>query len=219
MPSRLLPRGAAAAPIHWGPATTRAPEAWTTSPPAANDGAPVNQALQATIQGLQEDMQAREQAAFQRGLASGVQQERGRIDPVLARLARTITDLGEARAKALAEADHDIVQLAVAVARRVLRRELTVDPDSLAGIVKAALERIAARETQRVRVHPEDAGCVERHMKSAGAPPRIEVCPDSSLERGSVIFETARGNLDTSVSTQLSEIERGLTDMLRRRNA
>jgi flagellar assembly protein FliH len=168
---------------------------------------------------MQEEVQAREDAAFQRGLSAGAQQERIRVDPVLARLARTIADLGEARTKALMEADHDIVQLAIAVARRILRRELTVDPDSLAGIVKAALERIATRETQRVRVNPEDAGCIERHLQSAGTPPRIEVCADSSLERGSVIFETARGNLDASVSTQLTEIERGLTDMLRRRNS
>ncbi len=208
MSCRLLPSEARAEPIRWGPASIRTQ---ATPPPS-----PV---LQATVQEAADEIEAREQAAFQRGLAAGSQQERDRVDPVLARLARTIADLGDARARALTDADHDIVQLSIAVARRILRRELTVDPDSLSGIVKAALERLVARETQRVRVHPEDAGCVQMHLRSAGTPPGIEVCPDPSLERGSIIFETARGNLDASVSTQLIEIERGLTDMLRSRSS
>jgi flagellar assembly protein FliH len=156
------------------------------------------------------------QQAYEQGLrdaeAKAAREGAARLDATVARLARTIDDLAATKARALAEANNDIVQLSIAIARRILRRELTVDPDALAGIVKAAIERIPAREISRVRIHPDDAACLQRHL-------RIEVCPDPSLERGSVIFETARGNLDASISTQLAEIERGLTDMLRRQPA
>jgi flagellar biosynthesis/type III secretory pathway protein FliH len=40
----------------------------------------------------------------------------------------------------------------------------------------------------------------------------IEIASDASLKPGDVIFETAHGQLDASVSTQLREIERGLAD-------
>ena len=154
------------------------------------------------------------QNAYEQGLkdaeTKAAREGAARLDATIARLARTIDDLATTRARSLAEADGDIVQLSIAIARRILRRELTVDPDSLAGIVKAAVERIPAREITRVRIHPDDSACLQRHL-------RTEVCPDPSLEPGSVIFETARGNLDASISTQLAEIERGLTDMLRRR--
>jgi flagellar biosynthesis/type III secretory pathway protein FliH len=46
----------------------------------------------------------------------------------------------------------------------------------------------------------------------------VEVIADSSHELGSVIFETTRGNLDASVNSQLQEIERGLTDRLRKQS-
>ena len=36
------------------------------------------------------------------------------------------------------------------------------------------------------------------------------------LERGGVIVETSRGNLDAAIESQLKEIERGLTDLARR---
>lgn len=167
------------------------------------------------------EIEARQQQAYEEGARNGeakaASEAGARLDAISARLARTIDDLAATRSRILTEADGDIVQLSIAVARRILRRELTVDPDSLAGIVRAALERIPARETSRVRVHPEDAGCLEKHLHAPGMASSVEVCRDASLERGSLVFETVRGNLDASVSTQLAEIERGLTDMLRRR--
>ena len=63
---------------------------------------------------------------------------------------------------------------------------------------------------------PEDVPAIERHLAAAGAPPRVQLSADPSLERGSAIFETAHGNLDASITTQLREIERGLADMARR---
>ena len=55
------------------------------------------------------------------------------------------------------EAEEDVVELALAIARRILHRELTVAPEALLGLVKAALEKIEAREVHRVRVSREDA--------------------------------------------------------------
>jgi len=43
----------------------------------------------------------------------------------------------------------------------------------------------------------------------------VEIMPDPSLERGAAILETARGNLDASVDTQLREIERGFLELVR----
>jgi flagellar biosynthesis/type III secretory pathway protein FliH len=44
----------------------------------------------------------------------------------------------------------------------------------------------------------------------------VELIADSSLQCGDVLFETAHGNLDASLESQLGEIERGLADRLRR---
>jgi flagellar assembly protein FliH len=45
----------------------------------------------------------------------------------------------------------------------------------------------------------------------------LELVSDAKLPRGSAIFETSRGDLDASIDTQLLEIERGFTDIIRRR--
>ena len=130
------------------------------------------------------------------------------------RLERTITELCGLRARLRKEAETDLVRLALAIARRILRRELAVDPDALHGLVLGALEKLQGQEICRVRVHPSHAGMVSGCLRQMAAVAPVEVLPDASRELGTVIFETERGNLDASVETQLREIERGLSDRL-----
>jgi flagellar biosynthesis/type III secretory pathway protein FliH len=86
----------------------------------------------------------------------------------------------------------------------------------LRGLVIAALEKLQGQEISRVKVHPSHVALVKASMQQALSGGVVEVLSDPSREVGSVIFETARGNLDASVDSQLREIERGLADCLRK---
>jgi flagellar assembly protein FliH len=110
-----------------------------------------------------------------------------------------------------------MLRLAMEIARRVLRREMAVDPDALRGVVQAALEKLQGQEVSRVRVHPSHAALVSELLRKSGTSQPVEVIADASLAPGAAVFETERGNLDASVEAQLGEIERGLADCLRRR--
>ena len=132
------------------------------------------------------------------------------------KLARTIEELTGARVSGIRrEAEQDVVALALAVARRILHRELTVAPEALLGLVKAALEKMEAREVHRVRVSPSDAATVRQFFEQMGLPQRVEVVADASLAPGGVLIDSSRGVLDASVDTQLAEIERGFADLVR----
>ncbi len=91
-----------------------------------------------------------------------------------------------------------------------------MDPAALVGMVRAAFTRVDQVETTRVRVHPDDAALLAAQVRDLSPTQPPELIPDGSLERGSIVIETQRGSIDASVSTQLEEIERGLTDQLRR---
>jgi flagellar assembly protein FliH len=174
-------------------------------------------ALEARCRELEQSIPAKEQAARRAGQQEGEQAAAQRIQPIVEKFTRTITEMAGARARYRKEAEQDVARLSLAVAHRILRRELAVDPDALLGLVKAAMERIDLRETHMVRVHPQDAELVAALMHRIGAPHKIEVVGDSALERGGAVFETARGNLDASVETQLEEIERGFADLFGRK--
>jgi len=225
MSCKLIPADKAdiARPITW-----RTPAGWGASHPDQQSGGPEDNAangeaasqVAARMQQLEREFEQRARQAYQQGYAAGeqagAQQAAARIEPVMHKLAGAIQELAALRRRVRMDAEEDAVRLVVAVARRVLHRELAVDPEALLGIVKAAFERIDAREIHCVRVHPEDAPILERHLKSSATPARIQVTPDPSLMRGSAIFETSRGNVDASISAQLGEIERGFVDLVRR---
>ena len=162
------------------------------------------------------DTQSAYQRGFSEGKAAGRQDMSTQIEAMSSRLARTIEELTGLRPRFRHEAEEDVVALALATARRILHRELTVEPEALLGLVKAALETIELREVHRVRVSREDASMVAQFLEKIGLPHRVEVVADSSLERGSAILDSNLGTLDASIETQLAEIERGFADLMRR---
>ena len=213
MSSRLLssddPRQIA--PILW-PSVATAPK-----PDAPREGAaePV-----VDVAELERACQARVVEARSAGLREGETAGRSRaaaeIQPLLARMAQSIDELAGLRPRLRREAEADVVKLAIAIARRVIRRELAVDPDALQGLVLAALEKLQMQEIKSVRVHASQVAAISVLLRDRPGGAAIEVTADPSADPGAAVFETSRGNLDASVESQLCEIERGLADTLRR---
>ncbi|MCX6625499.1 MAG: FliH/SctL family protein [Acidobacteria bacterium] len=176
--------------------------------------------LQNQLAALHAETVRREEQARQLGAREGEQAgaraAAAELQPVIARLGRTIEELGSLRRRFRSEAEKDIIKLTLAIAKRVLHREINMDPEAMLGLIRVALEQIDLRELHRVRLHPVDAPAVERHIAAAGIPDRVQVVADPTLERGGAIFETTHGNLDASISTQLEEITRGFGDLLER---
>jgi flagellar assembly protein FliH len=157
-------------------------------------------------------------AAWEEGYRSGRQEglAEGRLawEESGKRMARSVADLAGTKARLRCEVEREAVCLAVTMARRILRREIHVDPEALHGVCKAAFERVSMREATAVRVHPGIKVKVEGWLREVGSPARLEVSGDASLEEGAFIVETTRGTLDASVDTQLDEIDRGFADLL-----
>jgi len=223
MSSRIIRRGAAAGtgkdpevhPIQWR-LQGQAPAAALSSGGVPNGGggrAPADS---------ERETEARA-SVYRQGVAAGeaasAQRAQARLEPALAAFDAIVAELAGMRKNLRAEGEEAAVTLALAVARRVLHREIAADPEAILGLVKAASQKCAARETQRLRVSPRDAETIREQQSRLNLPPGLEIVADANLERGSAIFETSRGDLDASVDTQLAEIERGFVDVLKRRHS
>jgi len=133
---------------------------------------------------------------------------------VLERLSASLASLTGLRSRIRTETETEMVRLAIAIARRILHRELTLDPDSIHGLVKAAFQKLQAREIQRVRLHRDQEAFVRESLSKLMPSGSIEIIVDPTLQPGDVIFEGTQGDLDASIDTQLREIERGFADRL-----
>jgi flagellar assembly protein FliH len=196
------------APMAWRSTSTAPPPPRPAQSPAVNAGA---------ADDARQDEAGKE--SYQRGFAEGrnmgCEQAAAELQPVMDRLSRSLADLASIRSQVRKAAESDLLKLAIAVARRVLHRELTLDPGSIEGLIRVALEKLESRELCRVRVHPDQEPVIRTLLARFSAAP-VELIPDPALQCGDVLFETAHGVLDGSIEAQLQEIERGFADRLKR---
>ena len=136
-------------------------------------------------------------AGLREGEAAGRQRASAEIQPVIDRLARSIEEIGGLRARLRAEAEADLVQLSLAIARRVLRRELAIDPEALHGLVLGALEKLRGQEISRVRVHPAHVSLLTESLRQNSA------ARQSGGGRRSVARPSARSSSRPSAATSM----------------
>jgi flagellar assembly protein FliH len=206
----LLPEELSSVTPIWWRDSVVAPPAQPT-PPAQPVAAPA---------AAPEDRERIEREAYQRGFADGKalgkEQAAAEVQPVLERLSRCLSELSALRPRMRRDAEKDLVKLSIAIARRVLHRELTLDPESIEGLIKVALDRLESRELCTVRVHPDQEAVIRTLLERFSNAHKIEVISDKSLRLGDVLLETAHGSIDASVDAQLNEIERGFADRLQK---
>jgi len=164
-----------------------------------------------------EDIQRR---AFLEGKREGVEAGYREGLERAASLRRTAEkELEEAREKArrmILEAEPEIARLAVAVARRIVRREVSTDHEVVVSVVREALARVGGEETVAVRVNPAEVAVVhearpalERQFGDIGS---LAVEEDSSISPGGCVVTTPRGSVDARVESQLRKVEEALLE-------
>jgi flagellar assembly protein FliH len=206
-----------AAPIEWrqvGNPQTRTGAAAGTKEPTPD--------MTAQIAQLQQQCEVRVREAHAAGAREAEAAARTRasaeVQQALEKMAHTIGELAQMRGRLRKQAEGDTVKLSLAIARRVVRREIAMDPEALRGLVLAALETLQSKEVCRVRANVSQAAAILAILRQTATHENVEVIPDGSLAPGGIIFETTQGSLDASVDSQLQEIERGLADHMRKQS-
>jgi flagellar assembly protein FliH len=160
-------------------------------------------AAQARIEGREEG-RAQARAVFEEQLG----RERSALRATLAQFS------GD-RAAYFEKVEVEVVQLALAIARKIMHREAQIDPLLLAGMVRVALEKIDGATGVRLRVNPQNAaawrGYLNQHLNSADLP---EILEDPAQPPDRCSLETSMGAATIGLEVQLKEIEQGLMDLL-----
>ena len=107
--------------------------------------------------------------------------------------------------------EQETVQLALAIAVRILRREAQSDPLLLTGAVRVALGQLAASTEVRLHVPAQDESMWREAFASMpGLAHRPRVIGEPEMELGECRMETELGSADLGLWPQLKAIERSL---------
>ncbi|HEY3760032.1 MAG TPA: FliH/SctL family protein [Solirubrobacteraceae bacterium] len=112
------------------------------------------------------------------------------------------------RTEELAQAvEHDAVELALALAAKIVAGTIEVEPERVLDTVAGALRRIADRRRIAVLVDPADlevvSGALAELQARAGGIELCEIQADRRVGRGGAIVRTVESEVDASVATQL----------------
>lgn len=96
-----------------------------------------------------------------------------------------------------------VAEIAIALARQVLRSEIEARPELVAGVAQEALAAtlVAARQIA-VHVHPDDHALIGQHAGEALAARGARLLPDPALTRGGVVVDSEVGVIDASVEAR-----------------
>ncbi|MGA2841694.1 MAG: flagellar assembly protein FliH [Steroidobacteraceae bacterium] len=160
-----------------------------------------------TVTGLA-DLQAEAyNEAFQQGLAEGRDAGRAEVRAQVERLSGMFYDLAKPFEVLDAEVERELLTLAMALARQIVRRELKSDPTQIIGIIREAIAAlpVAARDV-RVHLHPEDAAIIRENLAPTESAPAWGIVEDPVMARGGCQITSATSRIDARLETRLGAI-------------
>lgn len=146
---------------------------------------------------------------FQQGERAGAEAAAKRGEATLRRLAQTIEELATLRAELVQKTERQVVELAFAIARRVLRRELEVDREVLITMARIALERLGENTSATIRMNPDDYATLGARAQ-LGEGSVVRIVPDPVVNPGGCLVQTDFGLIDAGLDAQLTEMASAL---------
>lgn len=156
------------------------------------------------------DLAALERDAFTKGYAqgerAGTEAGNARAEAMLRRLAQTLEDLQGLRRELVRRTERDVAELAIAIARRIVQRELALDQDLVLAMARVALDRLGDVSSASIRLHPDDYAAAMAGRGLASASPGVQILADPTVHRGGCVVQSQFGSIDVGAATQIDEL-------------
>jgi len=134
------------------------------------------------------------------------------VDPWREQLTNTLEEIAGLRATITAQAERDLVQLALEIARKVVHREVSIDGEIVMTLARIGLTRGHSRTPATIHLHPDDFAYVNQHRERLVSGQTLELVEDRSIMRGGCLVRTEMGDVDARIDQQFIEIERAFLE-------
>ena len=160
-----------------------------------------------TARQLEEIQSQAHQEGFQQGLQEGrdaglkeLREQALVLEKMLQGLDKPFEQLDQA-------VEQQLAQLAMLVARQLVRRELKTEPEQVIAVVREALAAlpVAARNV-RLALHPDDAALIRGALSVGESPQQLQLVEDPIQTRGGCRVYSDTSQIDASVEARLNAV-------------
>jgi flagellar assembly protein FliH len=160
-----------------------------------------------------ERVAALEREAFEKGRLEGERAGESaalaRTDDLLRRLSATIDEIASLRVGMMRKTERELVRLAVAMAERIVRKEVQIDRELLAKMAHVAIERLGESVVATIHLNPVDHEALSAR-RDASLGQAVQLVADPAVEPGGCLVRSAFGVIDAGIDTQVREVARAL---------
>ncbi len=166
-------------------------------------------------QGHAEGLKAGREEGFAQGQRDGIEQARAaraqELEQIITMWTEQLGRLEQRRDAMLEAARVQVVELAAAIAQRVVRRAINLDPSIVVSQLESVLSSVTESTRLVVRMHPDDAERIRAELPTLidrfASCEHAQVVTDPTLDPGSCVACTSAGGvIDASIATQLDRI-------------
>ncbi len=151
---------------------------------------------------------------FQEGRISGETAGKKEIEPALSSCTMALTDLERLKGDLRLQAEKASVELAMGIARKIIRKEVAADNGIVIDVIREALKKIVDPENIKIKIRSEDL----RHVQASGhqfadlvgSMESVAIEADDAIGIGGCQIETSFGDIDAAIETQLAVLENAL---------
>lgn len=159
------------------------------------------------------------QQAKEEGYAAGIEegrvtgrQEGRQIAAVetkteVARIQELISELGRALHEADQQIAHDLLNLALELAKKMTTQALKIHPELILPIIQEAIRHLPhSTQHPRLVLHPDDAAMVRSYLDDQLSHPDWEIQENEQMEKGGCRIEAKDSEIDSSLSTRWQQV-------------
>jgi flagellar assembly protein FliH len=159
-----------------------------------------------------------EKEAYEKGFAQGEKAGRElgekRFDSVVKSFAEALEEVRRLQEECCQSSEQEMLELVLAIARRVIQKEVSADGRIIVGVIQSALKYVADRKGVKVRLNPSDlelaSQCRGEMIKEIEGMKNVILESDETVARGDAIVESNHGIIDAGIEMHLQEVEKAL---------
>ena len=165
----------------------------------------------------------REEQAYRKGLVEGKQQglndgeQKGfelasrKIEPLKTAMQQAVIKLTAIREETYQQIESEVVELALAIARKVICREISTDKETVVCVAREALAKLDDPGKIKIKMNPGDMQFINEtkyQLSNLIADVNsVTIEAEESIQSGGCIIETDLGEIDARIEKQLQAVE------------
>ena len=177
----------------------------------------------------------REEQAYRKGFAEGKAQglsdgqETGfklgtkKIEPLMSAIKEALIQLNAIREETYRQLEKEVVELAIAIAQKVICREIATDRETVVCVAKEALAKVDDPGKVKIRINPSDLKFInETKYQLANLIPDVNNVTfeaEENIQSGGCIIETELGEIDARIEKQLQAVKESFLSTMEKENA